>query len=424
MTRGLYTLLLWLLWPAFALAGWRRCRKAQRLGITLSGCFKSRWGWTPSGWRNGGIWLHAVSVGESRSIFPLLEALQARHPDLPITITNGSIQGALQVQKYCPVPVQNGLIPYDYPFAMRRFLKRLRPKLVVIVETELWPNLYHLCHQHGIPLLLINARLKEKSFHAYQRWGQPLVRQTLQYPTLIGVQFPIDAERFKALGAPPARVRALGNLKSDLRIPDTLHQQAQQLRQQVGQRFIWCAGSTHAGEEALVWQAHQQLLKKYPDALLILAPRHADRFDEVATWLEKQGIPYVRRSQNTLPHPTDQVWLIDTLGELLLFYALSDTSFVGGTLVPFGGHNILEPAALNKPVLSGPHYGNLQALYETMLHCGGVEIIPSPEALGERLIQLVEDVHMRQYVGDRARYCFDQLQGALPRTLAAIEHHL
>ena len=424
MTRALYTLLLWLLWPAFALAGWRRCYKARRLGITLEGCFRSRWGWTPSHWRTGGIWFHAVSVGESRSIFPLLEALHTYYPDLPITVTNGSVQGALQVQRHCPVDVQNGLIPYDYPFAMRRFLKRLRPKAVVIVETELWPNLYHLCHQYDVPLLLINARLKETSFRAYQRWGQPLVRQTLQQASLIGVQFPIDAERFKTLGAPPKRVQVLGNIKSDLRIPASLRQQAQQLRQQLSHRFIWCAGSTHAGEEEQVWQAHQGLLKKHPHALLILAPRHADRFEEVAAWLEQQKIPHVRRSQYTLPQPTDQVWLIDTMGELLLFYALSDAAFVGGTLVPFGGHNILEPAALEKPVLSGPHYGNLQALYETMLACGGVEITPTPQALGKRLIQLADDPQARLNAGEHAHQCFKQLQGALPRTLRAIERYL
>ena len=424
MTRTLYTLLLWLLWPAFALAGWRRCRKARRLGVRLPHCFKSRWGWTPPQWRSGGIWLHAVSVGESRSIFPLLQALRDRYPHLPITVTNGSVQGALQVQQHSPVAVQNSLIPYDYPFAMRRFLKRLQPKLVVIVETELWPNLYILCQRQQIPLVLINARLKNKSFRAYQRWGQPLVGQTLQCLQLIGAQFPIDAQRFKALGAPAERVRVLGNIKSDLTIPETLPHQAHQLRAHLGKRFIWCAGSTHDGEEAQLWQAHQHLLQSHPDALLVLAPRHADRFQEVATWLTKHRIPYSRRSHQAYPAPTDRVWLIDTMGELLLFYALSDVAFVGGTLVPFGGHNILEPAALNKPVLSGPHYGNLEALYEAMLACGGVEILQTPQALGARLTQLADSPGIREQAGERAQQCFNRLQGALARTLKAINHYL
>ncbi len=424
MTRTLYSLLLWLLLPVFAVAGWRRCRRAERLGVRLPKCFLQRWGLVPHDWQQGGIWLHAVSVGESRSVFPLLQALRDRYPDLPITVTNGSAQGAFQIQRHSPVPVQNGLIPYDYPFAMRRFLTQLRPELVVIVETELWPNLYAECKRLNIPLLIINARLKTKSWRAYQRWGQPLVRHTLRIPDLIGTQFPVDAERFRQLGAPPERIRVLGNLKSDLTLPENLTQQAAALAPALQGRFVWCAASTHAGEEEQVLKAHGQLLKQQPDALLILAPRHADRFDAVAEILRQQQFSFCRRSQNRIPDADTQVWLLDTMGELLLFYALSDVAFVGGTLVPFGGHNVLEPAALKKPVLSGPHYGNLQALYEAMLDCGGIHIVSDESRLVDQLCTLAQDDQQRTRLGEQAHRCFTRLQGALPRTLDAILPHL
>lgn len=424
MTLRLYTLLLYLLSPLFLLAGWRRCRKAKRLGLKQPFCLKSRFGAIPFHWQKGGIWLHAVSVGESRSIFPLLKALKERYPDLPITVTNGSVQGALQIQQFAPVPVQNSLIPYDFPFAMGRFLQQLQPKLVIVIETELWPHLVDQCHWREIPIMLLNARLKAASFNRYQRWGQPLVKETLQKLNLIGAQFPEDRQRLIALGASEHHVKVLGNLKFDLQIPTSVHKTAQTLRTKLGKRFIWVAGSTHAHEEEKVLEAHAALLQHHPDALLILVPRHADRFEEVAALLTEREVPFVRRSQGQLPNNDTRVWLGDSVGELLMWYALGDVAFVGGTLVPFGGHNILEPAALAKPVFSGPHYQNLEALYQSMLRCGGVEIVPDAKALAKKLHEYATHPHQAEKAGHQAYTCFTRHQGALPRIIQEIQQVL
>ncbi len=421
MRRALYTLALYTLSPLFLLAGWKRCRKAKRLGLKQPLCLKSRFGAVPDHWRTGGIWIHAVSVGESRSIFPLLAALKSQYPHLPLTVTNGSVQGALQVQQFSPVPVQNSLIPYDFPFAMRRFLKRLQPELVIVVETELWPHLFDQCAKLHIPVLLLNARLKQASFQRYQRWGQPLVKESLQQLNFIGTQFPEDKQRLLSLGAPPERTQVIGNLKFDLQIPTHLPEAAQQLRAQLGSRFIWVAGSTHAGEEEKLLQAHEQLRQKIPDALLILVPRHADRFDEVAHLLKQSGVIFVRRGHQVLPQSETQVWLGDSVGELLYWYALADVAFIGGTLVPFGGHNILEPAALSKPVLSGPHYQNLASLYQSILACKGVEIVPDTQALAEKLQHYAVNTESRKAQGIQAYQCFKRHQGVLPKILSIIE---
>ncbi|SIN72979.1 3-deoxy-D-manno-octulosonic-acid transferase [Sulfurivirga caldicuralii] len=426
LTRPLYNLGLGLLAPLFALAGWRRCRKARALGLNLDRCLASRWGHVPDDWQKGGIWLHAVSVGESRSIFPLLKALHQRHPALPLTVTNGSVQGALQVRRFAPVPVHNTLIPYDYPGAVARFLDQLQPRLVVIVETELWPNLYHACRQRGIPLVVINARIKQRSFERYRRWGQPLVGETLRAARAIAAQFPVDAERLIALGADPAAVYTLGNLKFDLSIPEDLSQRAQAFRHRNGlqDRFVWVAGSTHAGEEEQILAAHRQLLQQHPDALLILVPRHADRFESVWDLLEKNGWMAQKRSSEQPLQAHTQVLLGDTVGELLLWYAMADAAFVGGSLVPFGGHNPIEPAALGTPVLSGPHVMNLQALYDAFTACQGVHFVADSTTLAATLQQLADNPALRQQWGQRAHACYREQAGVLERVMALLEPYL
>ena len=426
MALRLYTLLLWLLSPLFLLAGWRRCRHAARRGLHVPRCLSARFGSVPDDWQPGGIWLHAVSMGETRSIFPLLTALHARWPHLPLTLTNGSTQGLEQSRQFDAVPLQSGFIPYDYPFAVRRFLRQLRPRLVIMVETEIWPNLYAECHRQRIPLLLINARLKEASFQRYRRWVGPLIRNSLQRLTVLCAQFPVDAERFQALGAPPERVKICGNLKFDMDIPPELKERAATLRQQPGlnRTFIWCAGSTHAGEEESVLAAHAKLRTVFPDALLILVPRHADRFDAVDRLLAARQISHQRVSQNEPVHTDTAVLLGDTVGELLKWYAVSDAAFVGGTLVPFGGHNILEPAALSRPVLSGPHTGNLQALYDAMAQCGGVHFVTDADSLAQALIHWARQPVARRQAGEQAHQCFRRQQGALQQHLNIIERCL
>ena len=431
-----YRFLTTLMLPLIAYSGWKRCRKhalqqAKHPGLPdIDDCFRSRFGFNRQKVQTGGIWIHAVSVGETRSIFPLLSRLKQDHPERPLMLTSGSIQGALQALQFSPVQIQHQMIPYDYAFAVNRFLDQLQPKLVIMVETEIWPNLYQACSERKTPIMLINARLKEKSFLAYQKWGGKMLSNALNQTQLIAAQFPIDAQHFESLGANPQKIKTLGSLKFDLDIPPGLVKQAQlwKSEQQLSQRFIWVGASTHGhpqnhqtSEEQLLLQAHQQLLTIRPDALLILAPRHPDRFDEVALQIETSGLNCARRSLNQQITGQTQVYLADSVGELMLWFAGCDVAFIGGSLVPFGGHNILEPAALKKPVLSGPHYANLQALYDSFMQDKALTVITDSTALGDELIKLANSPDSRQTLGELAYQSFNRQSGALDLLMQEIQ---
>jgi len=432
MNRWLYQLLLAVVFPLFLYSAWKRCRKSAQSLEPIPHCFKSRWGLNPTPFKKGGIWIHAVSVGETRSTFPLLQTLKAQYPNLPITLTSGSTQGAIQARSFAPVEVQHQMIPYDYPWAVKRFLQQLQPKLVLIIETEIWPNLYQACNELNIPLILANARLKENSFYAYQKWGGSLIPKTLNQTTLIGAQFPIDAKRFIELGTAPSKVKILGNLKFDITLPDNLEDDTKTWREQnAPNRFIWVAASTHAAtsadeqdEEQQLLQAHQQLLKTQPNALLILVPRHADRFKAVAQQCQLSGLNTAIRSQNQPIHPETQVYLADTVGELMLWFAASDAAFIGGSLVNFGGHNILEPAALNKPILSGPHYQNLQALYETFIQQDALLMVNNAADLAKTLDQIAQNPTFAQTAAEKSHQTFQSQTGTLPKLIQIIEPYL
>ena len=433
-----YRLLTSLALPLIAYSGWKRCRKhkkQQRYNATLPDipdCFKSRFGFSKTPYKTGGVWIHAVSVGETRSIFPLLSAIHQKHPDLPLTVTNGSTQGALQALQFSPVETQHQMLPYDYPFAVKRFLNQIQPKLVIMVETEIWPNLYQACIDKNIPIILINARLKETSFNAYQKWGGKLISTALNQTQFIAAQFPTDAEFFSTLGADKSKIKTLGNLKFDLTLDNDLTEQAQNWKQhnQLESRPIWVAASTHAhpnstssldSEEQLIINAHKQLLKTQPNALLILVPRHADRFQEVSELLNNNNLSWQRRSQDTHLDKQTQVYLADSVGELMLWFAVSDAAFIGGSLVPFGGHNILEPAALQKPILSGPHYSNLKALFEPFIAEQALNIVEDSDELAKTLHALISNSEVANQLAKKGHECFAKQTGALERTMHEIE---
>ncbi|BCN92676.1 3-deoxy-D-manno-octulosonic acid transferase [Thiomicrorhabdus immobilis] len=436
-----YRLLTFLAMPLIAYSGWKRCRKHQKQQQhdnslpDIHDCFKSRFGFNSTAYQTGGVWIHAVSVGETRSIFPLLSRLHQQYPELPLTVTNGSTQGALQALQFSPVTIQHQMLPYDYPFAVKRFLQQIQPKLVIMVETEIWPNLYQACVDNNIPIVLINARLKTASFNAYQKWGGQLIRDALNQTEFIAAQFPADAEHFKTLGANQNKVKTLGNLKFDLTIADDLAEQAHIWKQQnhLNQRPIWVAASTHAhpengdlmaSEEQLMLDAHKKLLQTHPNALLILVPRHADRFQKVTELLESKPLNWQQRSQDAEIQPDTQVYLADSVGELMLWFAVSDIAFIGGSMVPFGGHNILEPAALNKPVLSGPHYQNLQALFDPFVAENGVKIVDDSHQLAATLEQLLTHKEQATKLANQGHQCFAKQTGALERTMQALKPYL
>lgn len=421
--RGtLYQLLIHLLLPiVFWVTGYK-CRQAEKKQPKLKHCLAQKFGWGTQGFQKNGILIHAVSLGETRSILPLINELHTRYPQLPITLTNGSLRGASQIVNWLPSYLQHCLLPLDYPFSLRRFLKQLQPKLVVVVETEIWPNLIATCHQQHIPILLANARLKQSSLQAYQKWGGVWLSQLLNKLDLIACQFAIDQTHFEQLGVAPQRLKTLGNLKFDLEIPPGLVQFEAQWPAK--NRFCWVAASTHEQEEDLMLQAHARLLEHCPDALLIIVPRQADRFEDVAKLLQNQQWRFSQRSQQGQPTENCQVFLADSVGEMMHWFQVCNLAFIGGSLVPFGGHNILEPAALAKPVISGRWHQNLQALYDTFIAEQAVEIVADVPQLAERLIHYARHPEAAQQQGQVAQKAYHKHAGALKALVAEIAQRL
>ena len=372
----------------------------------------------------GGVWLHAVSVGEVQACAALVSALSRRYPALPLTVTTFTPTGSARARALFGNLAQVRYVPYDLPGAVRRFFRRVQPRLAVIFETELWPNLYRECGRRRVPLVLASARISARSVSRYQRLGT-LFRETLARTALVAAQGAGDAERFRSLGADPANTHVTGNIKFDFELPEGLAARGAGLRAQYApERPLWVAGSTHGGlEEQAVLEAQQRVREVHPDALLVLAPRHPPRFDEVAGALRAAGISVVRRSASA-GEGTDAacaVLLLDSLGELLDFYAAADVSFVGGSLVPRGGHNLLEPAALGVPILVGPDNSNGEEIARLLIARGAAEVVHDAGELGTRVTALLGDSAARERMGAAGRASVDSNRGALEKLLSLIE---
>lgn len=426
MNRALYTLLFHLGLPVvagrLAWRAWRAPAYAQRIG--------ERFALGLPLVKPGGIWLHAVSVGESIAAAPLVRELLVRYPQLPITITCMTPTGSERIQALFGAPeyagrVQDCYLPYDLPWAAARFLDQLQPTLAVIMETELWPNHIHQCAKRGIPVALANARLSARSARGYGRFAK-LTAPMLAEMSLIAVQTQVEADRFLSLGARPEAVEVTGSIKFDLRIESDLPVRADVLRDewQATERPVWIAASTHEGEDEIVLAAHRQLLQIYPNALLILVPRHPERFNAVHERIQRSGLSVRRRSTGEPLQAGDQVLLGDTMGELLFLYALADVAFVGGSLVANGGHNLLEPAALGKPVLSGPHLFNFLEIAAQLREAGALLEVADAEGLAQAVASLwrePEDAERRRQAGLAV---LKANQGALERLLAGLRRLL
>lgn len=373
--------------------------------------------------RQGGIWVHAVSVGESIAAAPMVRELMQRHPELPITITCMTPTGSEQIRKLFGGQVGHAYLPYDLPWLQRRLLRKLKPRVGIIMETELWPNLVAECEQAGVPLVLANARLSERSAKGYQRVSW-LVRPMFSALDWVAVQSRAEALRFVSLGVDKAAMTVTGSIKFDFRPPAELLHQASSLRAAWGERPVWIAASTHAGEDEQVLRAHQKLLRHVPDALLILVPRHPERFDSVARLVSDAGLTLVRRSRNGVPAAADQVLLGDSMGELVMFYACADVAFVGGSLVPNGGHNYLEPAALGLPVLSGPHRFNFTEISDLLQGAGALQLVSDAEQLADSVQALLQNASQRQQAGNAGKAVVEANQGALELLLQGIEQRL
>ena len=366
------------------------------------------------------IWLHAVSVGEVSAAAALVRALHARHPDVPLVLTTATPTGRAQAATLFGADVEVRFLPYDTAGSVRRFLARIRPLAAIIMETELWPNLLHECGRRGVPVVFASARLAAKSVPRYRRFGT-LFSAGLRN-AWVAAQSSADADRFIALGADPARTRVVGNLKFDMRPGEAVAESGRELRRRyLGARPVWTAGSTHEGEEELVLGAHAVLERAVRGALLVLVPRHPQRFAGVAALLERRGLVFDRRGRSETVRPEAQVLLLDTMGELTAFYAASDVAFVGGSLVPVGGHNLLEPAALGVPVITGPHTENGPEIARLLIEAGGALEVADGIALAAAAGRLLADPALRERMGESARSFVEAHRGSLARLLALIE---
>ncbi|MGB6187370.1 MAG: lipid IV(A) 3-deoxy-D-manno-octulosonic acid transferase [Aeromonas molluscorum] len=381
--------------------------------------FGARWaehlGRTPASGQEAPLWIHAVSVGETLAISPFIRALKAERPDLPILLTTTTRTGAEQAAKLGDLVVHH-YAPLDYPWAVAAFLKCIKPRALWVMETELWPNWLAACEARHLPVTIINARLSERSCQRYARFQGAF--DTLSRPlTHLLCQHQDDADRFARLGISHARLAVTGSIKFDIQLGDEVQAKGHALRLALGvDRPVWIAASTHQGEDEQVLAAFDSVLQRHPQALLILVPRHPERFDRVAELCAPYGC--VRRTGGDPIRETDKVYLGDTMGELPLMLAAADVAFVGGSLVKVGGHNLLEPAALGKPCLSGPAYFNFSDITRQLVAQGGAALVMDAAALGEKVSELLADEGERRQMGEQARAVVLRNQGALARTLS------
>ncbi|MCB1638774.1 MAG: lipid IV(A) 3-deoxy-D-manno-octulosonic acid transferase [Thiothrix sp.] len=419
LARMLYSLCLYLLLPLLLLRLLLRSLKQPE--------YRRRWrerlGLVPppdSQDKRPLICLHAVSVGETMAARALVEALLKALPGYQLYLTSTTPTGSATVKRLFDGRVGHAYLPYDLPGAMARLLERVRPQLFLVMETEIWPNLYAACHQRDIALMLVNARLSARSATAYQRVA-PLVAETLMHVSVIAARHETDARRFRDLGADPERVRVAGNIKFALQPDPVLVAAGQAFRADSGRRQVWCAGSTHEGEERLLLAVHRSLRRDYPALLLILAPRHPERFEAVAALCREAGLSMVRRSEGMMLQPQTAVLLGDSMCELLMWYAASDMAFFGGSLVPVGGHNPLEASALGLPVLSGPHVHNFADLYPDMMDAGAAALVESSSELEHHLRLWLADPLLAQQQGTAGRVFFERHQDVVGVLVAGVQ---
>lgn len=370
---------------------------------------------------NGCIWVHAVSVGEVQASVPLVKALMDRFPDHQLLITTVTPTGAARVRLLFKHTVLHCYIPFETPDAVTNFFDSIKPKIALILETEIWPNLYHECGRRKIPLILVSARISPKSVNTYKKF-LPLFRETLSHGIVIAAQSEADAERFRSLGAAPDRTWVTGNIKFDIELPPDIEVLGAALRRDnFDGRPVWVAASTHDREEEQVLHAHSVVQKTFPNAILVLIPRHPERFSSVRANLHKNGYRFISRTERLPCTPDIDVYLVDTMGEVPLFYAASDVAFVGGTLVPVGGHNLLEPAALRKPVVIGPHLFNTQDIADKFEKVGASIVVNNAGQLGAAVADLFADKATAQDIGNLGFELVQNNRGSLARLLRLME---
>ncbi|WP_027858072.1 lipid IV(A) 3-deoxy-D-manno-octulosonic acid transferase [Marinobacterium jannaschii] len=415
--RWLYSCAWYLALPLVLVRLYLRSRKAPAYAERVS----ERFGLAPK-ISGQPLWIHAVSVGETVAIAPLVELLLKRHPELPVLVTTMTPTGAERVRSIFGDRVLHCYCPYDHPWLVSLFLRRTDPRALVVVETELWPNIVSGCHTRAIPVVLANARLSERSARGYAKFSS-LTRPMLQQLTLVAAQNRVAADRFLQLGLPENRLQVTGSIKFDISPADDLVAKAFQLKAEWGARPVIVAGSTHDGEEQMLLEILPALQQLEPDLLLVIVPRHPERFGPVAELCSSKGFQVVSRSSGAEVRSSTAVYIGDTMGELLLLFAAADIAFVGGSLIERGGHNPLEPAVLAKPVVMGPHVFNFAEICSELELSGGLQLAESGDGLQRCLVDLMANPERALEQGRKAAAFVKQNQGALERLYSLIEEH-
>lgn len=371
------------------------------------------------------IWIHAVSVGETLAAIPLVKSLIKKyHRDYQFIVTTTTPTGSALVTKHLHNLVTHVYAPFDVPSVVSRFLKRSRVALCVIMETELWPNLLTICHKQHIPIILANGRLSERSCLRYQLIPS-LTKQMLGTYHTVATQGVLDGERYLQLGLDPKKLVVAGNIKFDLHIPDEFIQQGKEIREHIGsERRVFIAASTHDGEEAIILNAFQKIRQEIPTLFLIVAPRHPDRFQKMADLCRQTKFHISTRSQSTPITLNTDILLVDTIGELQMIYTAADIAFVGGSLVPIGGHNLIEPAALGLPILTGPHLHNFTEISKLLQNAGAAQIVTDAFGIADAVIALCSAKELREKIGKCAQETIEANRGALEKHMECIERCL
>lgn len=370
LARRIYTLLLNLLLPFVVARLWWRGRDNPGYRQRI----RERFGVIPHCPSRGSVWIHAVSVGELLAAAPLIKAHLRAYPNRTVVVTTTTPTGSAQVKRLFAEGVFHMYMPYDIPRFLRRFLNSIKPSLLIIMETELWPNVINACHEQNIPVMLANARLSDKSASGYAKI-RSLVTPMLQQLHTVVAQHELDGERFVALGLPKDNLTIMSNIKFDISVPDHVHEQGAQLRDEWGcTRKVVALASSHEGEDEQLLEHLPTLHNAFPDAVLMLIPRHPERFDAVANKIHRYGYKLHRRSQG-VANTNTQVYLADSMGEMLRLLAAADVVIMGGSLIEKGGHNPIEPAALGKPVFIGPHYVNFESIVQDLRNTGALSFV-------------------------------------------------
>ena len=410
--RLLYTFLLYLLVPFVLLRLlWR--------GLELRDYWhrwNERFGFVARPEQDVAVWVHAVSVGESLAALPLIRALIEKHGERRILVTTMTPTGSARVREALGDKVLHTYVPYDLPDAVARYITRMRPQKVVVMETELWPSLFRALAKRGIPLIIANARLSPRSFRGYSRFRSS-ISGVLADCAHIAAQSEADAQRFRELGAAAKKVSVMGNIKFDMALPDVQIAQGRALRDAAP---AWIAASTHEGEEDAALTVHREVRKIFPNARLILVPRHPQRFDAVEKLIQKTTLSMQRRSTLNGAVPSADVLLGDSMGEMFMYFSMADVAFVGGSLVPVGGHNVLEPAALGMPVLFGPQMHNFVAARDLLLETHSAEQVADDVKLAYAVLSLFRDPARAQAMGQAGQQAVAANRGALNRLLALL----